>query len=675
MVDSGGRLLQMFDMNAIQPHPTQFLTPEMLMSLKKISEPKISPDGKWVLYTLAVPDIVENKSNKDIYIISIDGKTTVKLTDDPSNDYNGCWSPDSKEIAFVSDRSGKPQIYIMDTEGKNVRLISNVVNGVENLTWSPDGEFFAFTTEVKLEETPQEIYLNLPKTNVRIYDKLPVRHWDTWRGQSYSHLYIVKTTGGGVDLMSNEPYDTPLKPFGGVEEIAWSPDSKEIAYTCKKVKDFVQSTNSDIFIVPKAGGSVQNITEGLMSFDKDPLYSPDGNWIAFHSQERPGFESDRVRLFLYNRKTRDRIELSKTLDQWVGNMVWAPDSKSIYFNAEDGPTVQIYQISVPDGKWKILTKGWFNCDGSIDITPDGSTLVFERRSMLQPYEIYSMSTSVDVAPTKLTKENDEALNLIKTPTIKERWITSTDGKKVHCWVIYPLDFDSTRKYPMITYCQGGPQSTISQYFSLRWNFFLMASQGYIVLAPNRRGMPGFGQAWNDAISKDWAGMPMNDILAATDEMAKEPYVIKSGIAAVGASAGGYAAFWLAGNHNKRFAAFVAHCGVFDMVSKYGSTEELWFPNWEFGGPYWDPKVKSFYEKNSPHNFVQNWDTPIMISTGEKDFRVPFTQSLEAFTAAQVKGIPSKILIFPNENHWILNLQNQILWYKEFFGFLDKYCKK
>jgi dipeptidyl aminopeptidase/acylaminoacyl peptidase len=310
----------------------------------------------------------------------------------------------------------------------------------------------------------------------------------------------------------------------------------------------------------------------------------------------------------------------------------------------------------------------------MDLTPDGKTLVFGMRNMMNPFEIFSMKTDGSEL-NQLTTENTGVLRQLQPITVKERWITSKDGKKFHNWVIYPPDFDSTKVYPMITYCQGGPQSTISQYFSYRWNLYTFASKGYIIVAPNRRGMPGFGQAWNDAISKDWAGGAMEDILAATDELAKEKYVKKDGIAAIGASAGGYAVFWLEGNHNKRFSAFVSHCGVFNVESKYGSTEELFFPNWEFGGPYWEAKNKPNFDKNSPHRYADKWDTPILISTGEKDFRVPFTQSLEAFTVAQVKNIPSKLIIYPTQNHWILKLQEQIVWYKEVFDFLDKYCKK
>jgi dipeptidyl aminopeptidase/acylaminoacyl peptidase len=648
------------------------MTAELLHSLKRVYSPSISPDGKWVLFSVTTPNIEANRSNSDLYLVPLKGGDIRKLTNSPSADYNGIWSPDGKQIAFLSTRSGSPQIFTIDPNGGEAVQQSEIENGVQFLQWSPDGKYFSFCTDVKVRETTEEIYPDMPNANVRIYDDLMYRHWDTWEDDMARHLFIASVDGGTpIDVMNGEPYQTPDPPFGGGSHIAWSPDGKEIAYSSKKVEDYESSTNTDVYVYNIASKTTENITRGMNGFDRNPLYSPDGKWIAFTSMERAGHEADKNRLMIYNRLAGKIEELSKTLDQWVHGMEWAPDSKSIYLTAEDGATVQIYNMKVRSGDWKIVTKGVFNHDGGFDVSPDGKTLVFGRRNFNRPTELFTMPSRGGNV-NAITDFNGEVFDRILPVTVEERWFTAKDGKKIQSWVVYPPDFDPNKKYPMITYCQGGPQATVSQFFSYAWNFMLFASKGYVVVAPNRRGLPGFGQEWNDAISKDWGGMPMQDILTATDEMLKEPYIKKDGVAAIGASAGGYAAFWLAGNHEKRFSAFVSHCGVFNLESMYGATEELWFTNWENGGTYWDNKAS--YDKHSPHRYAQNWDTPILIITGEYDFRVPYTQSLEAFTVAQVKGIPSKLLVYPKENHWVLHSQGQIVWFREFFAFLDKYCK-
>ncbi len=654
---------------------TRAITSAELLSLKRVNSPAISPDGKWVLYGVNTPNLKENRGNSDLYLVSIDGQTRRQLTTSPAADYNGIWAPDGKSIAFISTRDGAPQGYLLSLEGGEAVKLTNMENGIGNLSFSPKGTHIAFTSDVKLDSTIAERFPNAPKANVRIYDRIPVRHWDEWNDESYTHLFVMPVAGGeAVDLMEGERFDTPLKPFGGAEGIAWSPDGSEMAYTCKKVKDFATSTNSDVYVVNVATRETRNITQGMPGFDRDPLYSPDGRWIAFHSMARAGHEADRNRLMLYDRKSGQIRELSASLDQWVGHTLWAPDSKSLYFSAENGATVQVYRMTL-DGTWEILTEGVYNHDAGVDITPDGKTLVYGRRNFNAPTELYAQPARKGERPWPLTGENTAVMGLFKQVTIEERWIPSVDGKKVQTWVVYPPDFDPAKKYPMITYCQGGPQATVSQFFSFAWNFLLFASQGYVVVAPNRRGLPGFGQDWNDAISKDWGGLPMQDILAATDALLKEPYIDKAQVTAIGASAGGYAVFWLAGNHQGRFSSFVSHCGVFNLESMYGATEELWFTNWENGGPYWDSSVRANYDKHSAHRFAQNWDTPMLIITGEKDFRVPYTQSLEAFTVAQVKGIPSKLIVYPNENHWVLRPQEQLIWFDEFFDFIGKHRKK
>lgn len=657
-----------------QKEGTRLITAEDLLALKRVGSPVISPDGRWVLFSLNTPDLAANNGNTDLYLVSTDGATRRRLTSSASADYNGVWSPDGKSIAFISTRGGSPQIYTIAVDGGEAVKVTDMENGVSNLSWSPDGLHFAFTSDVKIGRTVAEIYPDMPKANVRIYDRIHVRHWDEWNDELYMHLFVIPADGGSAtDLMEGEAYETPVKPFGGAEQICWSPDGKEIAYVSKKIPNYATSTNTDIYIVDIASRTSRNITQGLNGFDRDPLYSTDGRFIAFHSMERDGHEADRNRLMLYDRGSGKISELSKNLDQWVGHTVWAPDSKALYFSAENGATVHIHRMKL-DGSYEILTEGMYNHDAGFDITPDGKTLVYGRRNFNAPTELFSQEAKKGARAVPLTAENTALLATMKQVRIEERWIPGTDGKKIQTWIVYPPDFDASKRYPMITYCQGGPQATVSQFFSFAWNFLLMASEGYIVVAPNRRGLPGFGQDWNDAISKDWGGMPMQDILAATDAMLKEPYIDTKHVTAIGASAGGYAAFWLAGNHKGRFSSFVSHCGVFNLESMYGATEELWFTNWENGGPYWDPKFKPNYDKHSPHRFAQNWDTPILIITGEKDYRVPYTQSLEAFTVAQVKGIPSKLIVYPNENHWVLHPQEQLIWFREFFEFIGKHKK-
>lgn len=644
-----------------------------MLSLNRLSDMSISPDGNWVLYVMSSPDISKNKSYKNLYVVSIDGSTTKQVTEGTFSDYNPVWSPDGSKIAFISNRMGSPQIYTLNFPDGKPQPLTALKDGVENLKWSPDGKFLSFSYEVKTMEDVHDKYPEYKLSNVLSYSGLPVRHWDSWEDTKRNHIFYINATGGKEkDIMPKENFDAPLKPFGGAEQYNWSPDASEIAYTSNKEGNVATTTNSDIFIYNITSGETKNITKSLLGADRNPLYSPDGNYIAFISLERPGFESDKSRIMLYNKSTGEINELTKNLDQWVEQMVWSPDSKSMYITISEQGKEPIYKINL-DGTFSRVTSGNFNDASGLDITKDGLTLVFGRTSMTNPVEYFKVSTTGG-EPFRLTGVNDLNLSKFKDVKIEERWIESTDGAKVHTWIIYPPNFDASKKYPMITYLQGGPQGMISHYFSYRWNFYLMASQGYVVVAANRRGVPGFGQKWCDDISKDWGGQAMSDYLAVTDVMSKEPFIDPNRRAAVGASAGGYAAFWMAGNASDRFSALISHCGVFNIESMYGSTEEVFFPNWENGGPYWEDKYKSYYEKHSPHSYVNNWKTPILIITGLNDFRVPYTQSLEAYTAAQLKGVPSKLLAFPQENHWVLGLQNSMIWHNEFYEFLDKYCK-
>jgi dipeptidyl aminopeptidase/acylaminoacyl peptidase len=411
----------------------------------------------------------------------------------------------------------------------------------------------------------------------------------------------------------------------------------------------------------------------MEGYDTDPVYSPDGNFIAFHSMERAGFESDRNRIMLFDRGSQTIRELTEGLDQTTHNVAWLPDSSGVVFMSEHRGTNQLFRLGLRDSTVTQITRGAFNW-GLRDVLPNGAALLVDSQSMLRPLELERLSLE-DGSAQRLTHINDGLLGGLELPRVSEQWVRASDGEMIHCWVIYPPDFDPNRKWPVITYCQGGPQGQIGQWFSYRWSFHLMAARGYVVMAPNRRGLPGFGQAWNDQISGDWGGQAMQDILAATDAMMTRPYADTQRMAAVGASFGGYTVYWLMGQHQDRFRCMVSHCGVFNLESMYGSTEELFFPNWDLGGPYWSSAdLQEQYDRFSPHRFVGNWRTPLLVIHGEKDFRVPITQGMEAFTAAQVHGIPSRFLYFPEEGHWVLGPQNGVLWHRIFFDWLDRYCQ-
>lgn len=657
------------------------LTTTDLYSMKRLSEMRLSPDGKWIIYTVATPSIADNKLTRDIWASSIDGKMAKQITEDEGNEMSPVFSPNGKQIAYISDKSGSYQIYIQDFPMGKPKQLTNLEEGISNIMWSPDGKFISFTSEVKMLKTINEDYPQYPKAKIRYYTDLPVRHWDEWTDDKFSHLFIVPIDGSSEpkDLLESEQIDTPMKPFGGVEELAWSNDGKIIAYSARINNDIVWNTNSDVFLVnliidKEIKYTKENITPNLAGYDKNPSFSPDGKFIAFLSQERNGFESDRIRLMLYNRSDNTIEELTADFDQWIQEFIWSPNSKKIYATATDSGVVSLFEFDLESKSLRKLSKGDWDYGHGLAITPDGKFIIVGKMNFNNPLDFYRLDIATG-EETKITKFNDERLKYINPAKFEQRWFTAKDGKKIHAWIVYPPDFDPSRKYPVITYCQGGPQSMIGQNYHYRWNFGIYAANGYVILAANRRGVPGFGQAWNDAISKDWGGMAMSDLLAATDQFSQEPFVDPQGRSALGASAGGYAAYWLAGHHDERFSAFVAHNGVFDVVSKYGATEELFFPNWEFGGPYWIKENRENMERNSPINYVQNWSKPILISIGERDFRVPYTQGLEAFTAARGQNLPAELIVFPNETHFISRPQEYIIWQDKVIKFLDKYTKK
>jgi dipeptidyl aminopeptidase/acylaminoacyl peptidase len=527
-------------------------------------------------------------------------------------------------------------------------------------------------------------YPDLPKTTGKVYDDLMMRQWDSWTNGSYSHVFVAQMNdgivGNAVDLLKDEHYDSPLKPNGGDEEISISPDGKLIAYTCKKLskRDYALTTNSDIFLYNVVTGATTNISSENTAYDKAPSFSRDGKSIAWISWDEPINEASKQRLMIYELASKTKRDITSDFSFNVEAIQWSASGNRVYFISDIAATDQIFYYDVND-KSKVnsivqLTKDIADYSGySITALPNGKDkIVACRMSITEPTEIFSVDEQSGMSE-QITFTNKEYLSKFTLGKVEKRMIKATDGKDILTWVIYPPNFDPKKKYPTLLYCQGGPQSTVSQFFSYRWNFQLMAANQYIIVAPCRRGMPGFGQEWNDQISKDWGGQSMKDLLSAIDSVSREPFVNKDKMGAVGASYGGYSVFWLEGNHKHRFKAFISHCGVFNLESMI-ATEELFFHNYEFDGAYWRTPRPISYEKFSPHRFVQNWDTPILIISNEKDYRVPYTQGLEAYSAARMKNVPARFLSFSDEGHWVLKPQNSIMWQREFFNWLDKYLK-
>ncbi len=663
----------------------QVMTPELLWQINRVSAGVVSPDGKQVVYGVTKYDVAEDKGNTDLYLLNLEGGEPLRLTDFPGNEFNAQWHPDGSKIGFLSAKSGSVQLWEVSPEGSDAREVSHIEGGITNFRYAPTGKRVSFTRDVKLDKTVNEVYPDLPKADARILDGLMYRHWDSWHDYAYSHLYVADYENGTlrepVDLMPNQKYDTPLNPFGGIEQINWSQDGNMLAYTSKKKSgtEAATSTNSDIYVVDFRTGSTVNLTEGMMGYDIEPVFSPNGRFMAWLSMEREGYESDKNRLFVYDFVRDQTFELTRTFDNNAHSPAWSRDGNTLFFTSEVDATIQIFAADVIDediGRAKIrqVTEGVYNYTAfDVAATEDGSALIAQRVSMSSPAELYRVDARTGEAD-RLTFATQEVMSSIKAGKVEKRMVEATDGKEILTWVIYPPDFDPDKEYPALLYAQGGPQQTVSQFFSYRWNFQLMAANGYIIVAPNRRGLPGFGQAWNEEISGDWGGQAMKDLLSAIDDVAREPYVDENRLGAIGASFGGFSVYWLAGNHEGRFKTFVAHAGVFNLESMYGSTEELFFVNFDLQGPYWEnPKPRS-YEAFSPHRFVQNWDTPMLIIHGEKDFRVPIDQGMQAFTALQLKGIDSRFLYFPEEGHWVLKPQNGLVWHRVFFDWLDRRLK-
>ena len=656
---------------------SDLMTPEALWAFGRVSGQEVSPDGNTVIYGVTYYSVEKNKGNRDLYAIDLEDRQTVQITRSPKSEYNAVWRPDGQKIGFISAESGSPQLWEMNPDGSGRKQISDIAGGITGFKYAPDQTKVLYTKEVPIENKFEDLYEGLPKASGMLFDDLMYRHWDHWV-KSYSHVFYADYDGAKVwnetDIMPGEPYQAPLKPFGGIEQVDWSPDGKTIAYTCKKLtgKEATLSTNSDIYLYDLESGETENMTKGMMGFDLAPLYSPDGKYIAWESMEREGYESDQNRLFIVNTETREKTYATRGFDQNVGSLLWSADSRAVYFTSDWHGTFQIYRYSLDDGSIRKLTEGMHDYRS---IALAGDKLVASRMSMSMPAELYLVDAENGNAK-QITATNKELLDQITMGKVEERWMKTKDNKDMLTMIIYPPHFDASKKYPALLYCKGGPQGPLSQNFHYRWNYQIMAANGYIIVAPNRRGVSGFGQAWQEQISGDYHGKSMDDYLVAIDEMAKEPYIDENRLGAVGASAGGYAVFYLAGNHEGRFSAFIAHDGVFNEEAQYLETEELWFQNWDKGGPYWEKDNKTAQEAyaHSPHKFVDRWDTPILVIHGEKDYRVVFTQGMTAFNAAILKDVPAQFLYFPDENHWVLKPQNGILWQRTFFNWLDKWLK-
>jgi dipeptidyl aminopeptidase/acylaminoacyl peptidase len=655
----------------------QTLTPELLWQFGRLGATEVSPDKKTVLYTVTYYDLKDNKGIADIYTIPATGGAAKRLTDTKTSEFNVTWRPDGKKIAFLSAESGSVQLYEMNPDGSDKKKISDLKDGIANFKYAKAQNHVLFTQDVKTGKEVKDIYPDLPKADARIIDDLMYRHWNEWDDFKVSHVFFAPYKDGSLsgtpkDIMAGEPYDAPLMPHGGAEQLTFSPDGNTIVYTCKKQtgKAYAVSTNSDIYLYDLKNGKTTNLSEGMMGYDNEATFSPDGKKIAWLSMETAGFESDRNRIFVYDFDSKKKEEITAGSEQSAHGLRWSNDGKKIYFTSTLKGTEQIFIADIKDKAVKQFSNGQFNYNG-LEIA--GQNFVVNKTSMSQPAELVLVSMK-DAKETPLTSINTEMMGKLKLGKVVARTAKTSDNKDLLSWVIYPPDFDPNKKYPTLLYCQGGPQSPVSQSFSYRWNFQLMAANGYIVVAPNRRGLPGFGTEWNNAISQDWGGQAIKDYLTAIDDMTKEPYVNKDKLGAVGASYGGYSVYQLAGTHNKRFKTFIAHCGLFDLDSWYGTTEEMFFAKHDIGNAYYDKTPSKSFEQFSPHKFVKNWDTPILVIHGEKDFRVPVNQGMEAFSAAQLQNIPSRFLYFPEEGHWVMKPQNSVLWQRVFFDWLGRSLK-
>lgn len=686
--------------------PTDRLTPELLWSMGRIGSTVLSPDKTNILYTVTTYNISENRGYSAIYILNSETKETKKLTVNTSkSESDANFIENGRKIVFLcADDNGTSQLWMMNTDGSNRKCISSEKTDVNGYLFSPDEKNVVLIHDVPTETSIIKNDDDLPKATGMVINELMYKHWDRYV-RSVPHPFIANFDGSQItnarDILDGQPYESPMCPFGGIEEFAWSPDSKSLAYVMRKKtgRDYAISTDSDIFLYNLETGKTKNLckpenykspvvnaTSSLkhqiqynenedynLGYDDKPKFSPNGKYIAWTSMKHDGYESDRTRLCVFEFSTGSKTYVTETFDSGVNDFVWDDNSKELYFSGVWHGKTNLYKTNLKGEVSKITDEV---CDYTlVDVDSRQNKLLTKKQSMSMADDIFFVDIKKGTS-YQLTNINESIYNKLTFGEVKERWVKTIDGKQELCWVIYPPHFDKNKKYPTLLFCEGGPQSPVSQFWSYRWNFQIMAANGYIIIAPNRRGLPGFGYEWLTQISGDYTGLCMKDYLSAIDDICKEPYVDKDRLGCVGASFGGYSVYWLAGNHDKRFKCFIAHDGIFNTQQQYLETEEMWFPNWDMGSAPWvkpGGEMQKVYSE-SPHMFVDKWDTPILCIHGQKDFRIEYTQAESAFNAARLRGIPAQLLLFPDENHWVLKPQNAILWQRTFFRWLDKWLK-
>lgn len=655
------------------------LTPEVLEAFGRVANPVVSPDGKTIAFTLSYEDIESNKSNAEIYTVPVEGGEIKRLTTSAKSENNLQWIDNGKKIAYLKydDETKVQQIYFMDVASGNSTRVSDVKNGIECFVISPKEDKIVYVSPIDAYNKDKELFKDLPETTGRVVDDLMYKHWDEWVTK-IPHPFVADLSGGKMsgdkDIMENEPFECPMRPFAGAESFAWSPDGKTLVYVSRKLKgmEYAFSTDSNLYAYDLESGKTEILTPDMPGYDTDPAFSPDGKKLAFLSMATAKYESDKKRLMIMDMESKEMRDLTDNWDYWPEQFSWTPDGKSIAFTAYFEGTAPVFCMDVATCKIDTIANGV--CDYASVTALSSDSVVALRHSMRSPNEICVASNG---NVKDITEINKDLLSKLKLGDVKKVMVPTSDGKQMTCWEILPPDFDPNKKYPAILYCQGGPQQAVSQFWSYRWNFMIMAAHGYVIIAPNRRGLPGFGTEWNRQISGDYGGQNMRDYFSTTDYIKSRPYVNENKVGAIGASYGGFSVYWLAGHNDGRFAALVAHAGIFNLEAQYLETEEMWFADFDLGGPWWD-KTNSVAQNtyaNSPHRFVNNWTAPMLITVGELDYRILASQGMQAFNAAKMHGLEAEMLVFPDENHWVLKPQNAVLWQRVFFRFLDKYLKE